>query len=143
MAEAEASTGESMSNEAVTGEERSPELCPTKRKEPTAEHLHPLEGGPMENAVLSDKCAGPIALAVEAFEQAIADVEVAAAADDDEDDDDRSITESEFAAFEEDERADYRRFWQEELLPRNPDWEFRDYSLVIKDVDVYDGKAAL
>ena len=55
--------------------------------------------------------------------------------------DDESVTESEFAAFCEEESAAYRKFWEEEVLPRNPDWVFKDYSLVTREGDVCNGNA--
>jgi hypothetical protein len=141
MAAAEASTGkdfslkrcpgeitsESMNTEAVTGEEERSvgQLCPTKRKAPTGEKnkedgnsSEEDEEGHQEGEVISNN-----------------------EEDGSGDDDDKSITESEFDAFVEEERADYRRFVQEELLPRYPNLVFKNYPLVSKEGDVCDGNA--
>jgi hypothetical protein len=129
MAAAEASTGkefalercpgesESISTEAVSGEEeRSMKLCPAKRKAPTAgknkedgDSSEEDEEGVQEGIVFSELEEGGS------------------------DDDDESMTESEFAAFYEGVRARYRKYWQEEVVPRN--WVFKDYSLVTEEGD--------
>jgi hypothetical protein len=127
MAAAEASTGkdfslkrcpgeiasESMNTEAVTGEEERSvgQLCPTKRKAPMVGENKEDDDSSEEEEEGSDG------------------------------DDDKSITESEFDAFIEEERADYRRFVQEELLPRYPNLVFKNYPLVSKEGDVCDGNA--
>ena len=100
------STKNTAGPQAVSGDECPLKICSTKRKVPT-------DGHGEEDTALADSVTTEQAIKVaEADSDAEADSEV-----DSSDDDDEPVSEAEFAAFYEEEKAKHERFYIERVLP--------------------------